>query len=89
MRVSLAVATLCIAVGLVATGRTESHAQRGPESYPYCSVQNQGATVCYFDSHEMCDRAGSGRCISNPSYVGSPEAESYAASSHHMPRRYR
>jgi hypothetical protein len=60
---------ICLALGLAAIGPSEAQA-REPHNDPYCAVQNDGATVCHFRSHALCDRAATGRCIDNPAYLG-------------------
>jgi hypothetical protein len=47
-----------------------AYAQRAPDSYPYCAIQGDGGTNCYFDNRTECARAGGGRCVENPSFTG-------------------
>src|SRR5262245_30284402 len=78
MRASLAIASLPLALGLVAIGDADSRAERGPHTYRYCAVHSGGSTVCYFDDRSACARNGSGRCIENPSFVGpSPTGQGF------------
>jgi hypothetical protein len=73
LRVNL-IAASAVTAGLALAGTalvpTGAYAQRSPDSYPYCSLDPEGGTICYFDSRAQCSGAASGRCIDNPSFNG-------------------
>ena len=69
MSYSVGIGIICLALGLAVVGLRETQA-RASLNDPYCAVQNDGATVCHFRSHALCDRAATGRCIDNPAYLG-------------------
>jgi hypothetical protein len=88
MRVSLAAATLGLAIAAATMSRPQAYAQRGPETYPLCALNRSGATECYFDSRAECDSQGDDRCIENPGYIGPGNAMARAASGRsHKTRR--
>ena len=68
------IAASAVTFGLALAGtalvNTDAYAQRAPDSYPYCSLDPEGGTICYFDSRAQCSGAASGRCIDNPSFNG-------------------
>lgn len=69
MRASFAVVTFGLALAGAVVGNTDAHAQRAPDSYPYCALNTEGGTICYYDSHAQCEAASLG-CIDNPAYIG-------------------
>ena len=66
MRILPSLVAVSLALSLVAISRTEGRAQAGPESHPYCALDENGGTDCYYDSRQGCGA----RCIDNPSYAG-------------------
>src|SRR5882762_9136300 len=66
----LSVVILCAAMATVVINTGTSHAQ-DVQQYHYCALDHGGGTVCYFNSRDACAKAGSGRCIENPFYLGS------------------
>jgi hypothetical protein len=85
MRNFLTVGTLGLALGILAMSPPQSRAQ-SPQNYPYCALDNEGGTDCYFNSRAQCDAAGSGRCIDNPGYVGDTNARAQASGGRHRAR---
>ena len=77
--------------GLVLAGMTLVHtaadAQRGPDSYPYCALDGESATVCYFDSRATCSRAGIAGCIDNPGFNGGNAMARATVQRSHKPRQ--
>src|SRR5712671_3985971 len=85
-RVNL-VAACAVTFGLALAGTalapTGAHAQRAPDSYPYCAL-GDGSTNCYFDSRADCARAGDS-CVENPAFNGG-NAMARATSGRHVIR---
>ena len=72
-RVNLIVAsavTFGLALAGTALADTGADAQRGPDSYPYCALSGDGATICSFDSRTECAAATGESCIDDPSFNG-------------------
>jgi hypothetical protein len=84
MRASFATVTFGLAFAGAAISNTDAYAQRAPNSYPYCALQTEGGTICYYDSHAQCSAASLG-CIDNPAYIGG--AAMARAERRHKPRR--
>ena len=68
MRTSFAMVTFGLVLAGAAIGSTGAYAQRAADSYPYCALNTEGATVCYYDTRAQCS-AGSLGCIDNPAYI--------------------
>lgn len=83
MRVLPSLLAVSLALANAAIIGTESRAQTGPASHPYCALDNNGGTDCYYDSRQACGA----RCIDNPWYAagGSAMAQERAG----RPRRSR
>lgn len=65
---------------------TGAHAERGPDSYPYCAISGMGATICYFDTRAQCFGA-TGGCIDNPGFDGGNAMAHATFRSSHKPRQ--
>lgn len=65
MKILPLLAAVSVAVVSAAIGATESRAQSGPETHPYCALDTNGGTDCYFDSRQACGA----KCIDNPWYT--------------------
>jgi hypothetical protein len=85
------IAASAVTFGLVLAGtalaNTDAYAERGPDSYPYCSLDPEGGTICYFDSRAQCSGAASGRCIDNPSFTGGGAMARATVRRSHKPRQ--
>jgi hypothetical protein len=67
--ITAAAVTFGLAFAGNALVHTAAHAQRAPDSYPYCAL-GDGWTNCYFDSRAECAGAAGGRCVENPGFNG-------------------
>jgi hypothetical protein len=89
-RVNLIVAsavTFGLALADTALARTGDDAQRGPDSYPYCALSGDGATICYFDSRAKCAAATGEGCIDNPGFDGGNAMARATFRESHKPRQ--
>jgi hypothetical protein len=83
MRILTPLVAVSLALASVAIGGAESRAQAGPESHPYCALDSNGGTDCYYDSRQACGA----RCIENPWFAA--DGAALAQARDRAPRRSR
>jgi hypothetical protein len=77
-----------VTAGLALAGTALADTQRGPNSYPYCAMSGESATICYFDSRTACVASGAvGGCIDNPGFAGGNAMARATVRRSHKPRQ--